>query len=240
MRATRTAMPVIYFTIATISLLTFLLGGADHSRKMIITALTVAFSVRLGVFLVYRSLNIPGGSPPSKRKTRPWSFWIFALFAPLVFCLPAIFCNSPLAPGGDLGTIELFGVLLATLGMVIEAVADHQKFTFRDNPKNEGKWCDTGLFKYARYPHFFGDVCFWWGIFLVGVPTLGFGAKWIALLCPLMEVYIIFAKDGVPQLNWVHDQSYGNNPAYVQYKRSTSTLIPCPPWLYKKFASSGN
>ena len=239
-RPTRLAMPTIYFTTAAIVLLTFIQSIATqtyHPRKALITILTVVYTMRLGIFLVNRTIKL-GGSPPGKRKVRPLAFWIMVFFSPFVFALPVVFCNSPLALQGNLGILEVTASIVITLGIIIESIADHQKFTFRNDAKNNGKWCDIGLFKYSRYPHFFADLCVWWGVFVLSSPTLG-GLKWVAMISPLYETYIILVADGVPRLQMLQDKKFGDNLKYVEYRNTTSSLIPCPPWLYKCLPFTG-
>lgn len=228
-RERKVVFPVVYFTIAIVALLTYVLGGANHPRKALVTFLTVAFSVRLGGFIVYRSLN------KYQDKKFPVFMWVLMFITPIIFDLPVILCNSPLASGGSLGLVELIGATAGVLGLLIEIVADHQKLMFRQDPRNEGKWCSVGLYKYSRYPNYFGDFCVWWGIFLVCLPTLA-GLKWVAVVSPLFETLIILKWDGVPRLEITHEKQYGKNPGYIEYKNYTSTFIPCPPWLYHKLS----
>lgn len=46
-------------------------------------------------------------------------------------------------------------------GLVVEATADGQKFAFKMNPANKGKFIDEGLWSYARYPNYFGEMLVW-------------------------------------------------------------------------------
>ena len=41
--------------------------------------------------------------------------------------------------------MDIVGLVLFCLGLLLEAVSDQQKFSFRNNPENKGKWCDTGI-----------------------------------------------------------------------------------------------
>lgn len=65
--------------------------------------------------------------------------------------------------------------LVVTAGAIwIEQKADHELHLFRkrDNPSREDV-LNTGLWARSRHPNYFGEMSFWWGLFLFGlaVPT---------------------------------------------------------------------
>ncbi len=53
------------------------------------------------------------------------------------------------------------GAALWASGFTIEAVADAQKWAFKRNPANEGRFIDTGLWSLARYPNYGGEMMLW-------------------------------------------------------------------------------
>lgn len=44
-------------------------------------------------------------------------------------------------------------LLTLACGIVIETMADYQKYKYKSDPKNENHWCDVGLWKYSRFPN---------------------------------------------------------------------------------------
>ena len=225
----------MYFTVGCLTLFSFSLNvkqGAVHIRKVIITALMGAFAVRMWGFLFYRDViqQFRSGSKVPSMNT----LWLFILPFPYLVSLPILFCNSPVAPENGIGLLEIAGGALGSFGFIIEAIADQQKLAFKNSPKNEGKWCDVGLFKYSRHPNYFGDLCVWYGAFLISMPTLTTWLRWVAVISPLMESMIILCLAGVPLCERAQEKKYGSNPEYRKYKSSTSVLVPCPPQLYKK------
>ena len=69
--------------------------------------------------------------------------WVFTV------SLPVTFSNSPTSAskshGSMFGTVnDIVGSSLFGLGLVLETLADCQKFQFKDDPRNMGKWCTLG------------------------------------------------------------------------------------------------
>lgn len=65
--------------------------------------------------------------------------------------LPVIFVNAPdsatfLTPSDTWTPQDIIGAILFVTGLLIETFADFQKFGFRNDPANKGKWCDKGIF----------------------------------------------------------------------------------------------
>ena len=117
------------------------------------------------------------------------------------------------------------GVLLWTLGWIFETAADYQMLRFKKNPENKGKVMDKGLWYFSRHPNYFGEVCVWWGIFLISINTEW--ATLIGILSPLLITYMLLKVSGITML----EKRYEGNDAYSIYKRTTSPFIP---WFKKK------
>lgn len=76
--------------------------------------------------------------------------------------LPVLLLNTSTSggPAAVLWTDIVGGAIYAT-GLVTEAVADGQKFSFKMDPSNRGKFIESGLWSYARYPNYFGEMLVW-------------------------------------------------------------------------------
>ncbi len=62
-----------------------------------------------------------------------------------------------------LDVMSLGGLYIFTIGLMTETIADLQKYRFNNQPKNKGKWIDTGLWKYSRHPNYLGEILVWLG-----------------------------------------------------------------------------
>lgn len=62
--------------------------------------------------------------------------------------LPVIFINSPVNAGPQsppmMTKCDITGTVMFVLGLLCESTADIQKFRFKQDPANKGRWCDNG------------------------------------------------------------------------------------------------
>lgn len=76
--------------------------------------------------------------------------------------LPVLLLN--VASGGGparLLATDLIGGSLFATGLIVEATADAQKFAFKCDPANRGRFIDTGLWSLSRYPNYAGEMAVW-------------------------------------------------------------------------------
>lgn len=64
--------------------------------------------------------------------------------------LPSIFLFA-FDKDPSLGARDVVGIVMFVIGLVIEAVADQQKFNYKNSEKKEN-WADTGLWRISRHP----------------------------------------------------------------------------------------
>ena len=56
---------------------------------------------------------------------------------------------------------DVSGAGLWLSGFLIEAIADAQKWRWRSDPANKGRFIDVGLWSLARYPNYGGEMMLW-------------------------------------------------------------------------------
>ena len=130
-----------------------------------------------------------------------------------------------------LTTLSFVGVVVWAFGLLIEAFADYQKYTFINNEANKGKWIESGLWKYSQHPNYFGEITLWTGVYLFALPALSGASVFIALISPLFIITLLLFVSGIPLLDKGALARWGDNPDYMTYRKRTSKLIP---WFVKK------
>lgn len=200
-------------------------GGAGH---WLVLGLVTLWGLRLHLHLYWRNL----GQPEDRRyrairANNGAGFWWKSLF--IVFALQGVLAwlaswviYGALAGGGSAGVLVIAGTAVAVGGLVMEAVADWQLARFKSDPNNAGRVLQSGLWRYSRHPNYFGECCFWWGIFLF---ALAAGAWW-SLLSPVLMTVLLLKVSGVSLL----EKDIGERrPAYRYYVQTTPAFIPGRP-----------
>lgn len=220
----------ILFTIATVS---FVMGEGPAVRRQLILVLVGIWALRITAHLVKR--NRGHGEDPRYSKLRTWVkddrafVWlslrqVFLLqgivlwFASLPVQLGQVFTTPP-----ALGWPAYVGAAVWLLGMVFETVADVQLTRFRADPANRDTVLRTGLWRYSRHPNYFGELCVWWGLFLVACDN-----PWglVTIIGPLVYSYLVVNVTGQATLD---RKLARERPGYKDYMERTSGMIPMPP-----------
>ena len=208
--------------------------NVPHSdRALMIAVLASAWGLRLGLYLLWRWRSHGHDRRYAKlaERAKTKHGMSFAAFAALWVFLPQLFLQIVTALPAQLGPIEpaplgalgYIGAALSAFGILYESIADAQLTAFKADAANAGKVMDRGLWRYSRHPNYFGDMCAWWGIFLIAAETPT--GLW-SLPGPLLLTFLLTRVSGAPTTE-PHLQR--TRPEYEAYKRRTSSFIPLPP-----------
>ncbi len=98
----------------------------------------------------------------------------------------------------------------------IQLIADTQIHRFR--AAHPGEPCTAGLWKHGRHPNYFGEVQFWWGIWLMYASLNGL--DWLVLSPIAMTALFLFIS--IPMME---KRQLARKPAYAAYRKNTRILI---------------
>ena len=150
------------------------LSPSGSSRKILLLSMIALWSLRLSYFLTkriaghhpqedtrYAQLRAEYGNDYEKRFLY---FYMMQAVSISVLTFPFIFVFNNVNP--NLSWIEYTGVAAFAISLFGEALADFQMQQFKKNPKNKGRVCDVGLWRYSRHPNYFFESCIWFSFFI--------------------------------------------------------------------------
>ncbi|MBA3451758.1 MAG: DUF1295 domain-containing protein [Deltaproteobacteria bacterium] len=199
----------------------------------VIAAIVVAWSLRLGGYLISRGA---ARSPEEGRYVDLRARWapnegrrFFVFFqaqAALTGLLASAFVVPFIAePRDGSAWLRALGGAIAIVGILGESISDAQLARFKRDPAHAGQVCDVGLWGFSRHPNYFFEWCVWLGYAVYG---LAFGAWGLIALAPqaLLLTSILFVT-GIPPTEMQSIRSRGD--AYRAYQKRVSKFVPWPP-----------
>lgn len=122
----------------------------------------------------------------------------------------------------SIGVLDVIATFLGLGAALLEFVADEQMRRFRRSGPS-GRVMDRGLWSWSRHPNYFGELCFWWALWLFA-PAAAPGWWWTVVGPLAMTAMFLFAS--IPMLD---RRSLERRPEFVAYAARTSALVPRPP-----------
>ncbi|RPA96137.1 DUF1295-domain-containing protein [Choiromyces venosus 120613-1] len=151
--------------------------------------------------------------------------------------------QNPFIPPTPFVTVtDIISTILFGSGLLVESIADAQKYSFRSGPGGLDKslFMRTRCCKYSRHPNYFGEIILHFGIWLITISLCVDGsvkdrpaaAQYAAVVGPIFLMVLLLFLSGLPS----NEKSVakrrfdnGNNwEEYNEYLRCTSILIPMP------------
>jgi steroid 5-alpha reductase family enzyme len=190
--------------------------------------LVAVWAARIGGFLLIRILKFGKDGRFDELRgsfVKFGKFWLGQALTAWVLMLPVIMVQSR---GGELKLLVWAGVAVWLIGLVVEAMADYQKFRFKLAADKPQPWIDSGLWRYSRHPNYFGEITVWAGVYIYCFEALSGWGRLIGLASPLLIAAVLLFVSGVPMLEKSADKRWGKDPKYKAYKRRTRLLLPLP------------
>ncbi len=194
--------------------------------------LFIVYGCRLGGYLALRELKSSAYNTKMKTEIKSGegmnvgvkcAIWISAA---LLYACETAPLSFRIAGGQGTDVLLWIGVVISLAGVIIESAADLQKNAAKK--ENPGRFVDTGLYRLVRCPNYFGEMLFWTGVFVGGIPVYDTVLMWIiALLGYVGIIYVMFG--GARRLEMRQNRTYGEDPEYQKYVKTTPIMIPFVP-----------
>ncbi len=206
--------------------------AVDGLRVILVFALVLAWAVRLTHNWArgWQGLGHEDWRYIRLQEQSGRAYWLVSFFG--IHLMPTLWvflgCLS-LYPALALGT-RPFGALdalaaLVTAGSIwIEKRADDELREFRRAGHGPHAILKTGLWAWSRHPNYFGEMGFWWGLWLFGLsadPSWG----WWTLVGPV-SITLMFRFVSLPM---VETRMLERRPDYAAHTQTTPLVFLRPP-----------
>lgn len=108
------------------------------------------------------------------------------------------------------------GFIVCLASATIQLIADKQSHDFR--AAHPGQVCNVGLWKHGRHPNYFGEIQFWWGIWIMYAAMHGIDC----FIGGPIAMTALFLGISVPLME---KRQLTNKPGYAEYRKQTRLLI---------------
>jgi steroid 5-alpha reductase family enzyme len=138
----------------------------------------------------------------------------------LATCTGAFVALRGAAP---LNALDGAAAVVTSGAIIIEALADKQLRAFVRNNDDPSRIMGHGLWSWSRHPNYFGEVSFWWGLFLFSL------AAERDTLYPLVGPIALTAMFLFISIPMIEKRMVAKRPHYRDHQKRVSMLVPLPP-----------
>jgi steroid 5-alpha reductase family enzyme len=153
-------------------------------------------------------------------------FGMFQFQALLIVLFSLPFLAVARNPSAALTPWMIAGLVVWIGSVCGEALADRELARFRADPKNQGRTCRAGLWRYSRHPNYFFEWLHWFAY--VGL-AVGSPLFWLSFSGPIVMYAFLRWISGIPFTEAQALRTRGED--YRRYQAETSQLIP---WFPKE------
>lgn len=200
-------------------------------RAMLVSALVLYWSTRLTLNWAYhwqgiqhedwRYVQIKNDHPNQALALDFFGIHLFPTMQVFLGMLPiyALFCLG----SAPLNMLDYIAAIVTFSAITIQMIADLQLDKFNAT-KKPGDVLQTGLWAWSRHPNYFGELGFWFGLYLFGLAAAPSSWFWMGLGFVSMASMFIFVS--IPLME---KRSLEKRPDYQNTIDRISMLIPLPP-----------
>ncbi|WP_040159096.1 DUF1295 domain-containing protein [Nigerium massiliense] len=215
--------------------LTILIACARNLTPLLVVhlALLIVWGLRLGRFILERAQTSSylrhqqrdprGGMSMSVRVL----VWVLVSVLYAVMVTPALLGPVSDRDLGPIGTSDqIVGLVLMAAGCTLEAWADQQKSAAKE--REPDAVVTGGLYGWVRCPNYLGEIVFWLGNLIAGLPYIAsFGQGFVAVLGLLALVFIMLGA--TKRLEAQQRERYGDDPEFNAWVLRVPILFPWTP-----------
>ena len=208
-------------TFFVINFFGFISSDKDVADILIFTVISL-WSIRIGSYLLFRIFKIGRDKRFDIIRQNPISFLGFWLMQGLTCAFVSLASYLSYKTIGDPKLLPLIiGLALSLFGLILESLADQQKFQFK--LKHPKEFMTIGVWKHLRHPNYTGEILFWIGVFIMSISQIPF---YLGILSPIWISFILIKFSGIPILEKSWELRYKLDQKYQVHKQNSWRLIP--------------
>jgi steroid 5-alpha reductase family enzyme len=219
-----------YWSVAPIPIAAYWVGSAPASpdlRAVLVLVLVTVWGVRLTANWVarWRGLGDEDFRYVEIRGKTGRLYWPASLVGihllPTAWVFLGLLAAWPAlgARGRPFGVVDALALAVTVGGIVIETVSDRQLRHFLRSRRDSSAVLETGLWRLSRHPNYFGEMAFWWGLWLFGVAA---EPAWAWSVVGPLSITLLFVGVSIP---WMDRRMLSRHPGWAA-RMATSAVVP--------------
>lgn len=219
-----------YWSVAPIAMALYwiaVVAGGNSLRVVCVMIVVAAWGTRLTYNWLrhWRGLEHEDWRYVDLRNKTGRAYWLVAfaglhLFPTVQVLLGCTALYRALVGASPFAWLDVLGCLAGASAVFIEATADRQLHRFARDNRDPQRILDTGLWAWSRHPNYFGEVLFWWSLFLFAF-SADRSAWWTAV--GALSITGMFVFVSIPL---IEKRMLDKRPHYAGHQKRVSPLVP--------------
>jgi steroid 5-alpha reductase family enzyme len=212
-----------------VTVLWYATQASGSSERVFLTVMLVTlYAGRLALHILFNRVLGKEEDARYRRLRKEWaesesakmlSYFLLQALAVAALSLPfLVLMWNPRPPSA---LVELIGLTIWGVAVAGEARADRQLAHFRADPRNEGRVCREGFWKYSRHPNYFFEWLHWCSYVVMTLGAPGWIFTWIG---PIGMGLALLKITGIPRAEQQALSSRGEE--YKAYQATTNAFFP--------------
>ena len=221
-----------YWSVAPIPIAAYWASGAPSGpglRAILVLVLVAVWGARLTANWVarWRGLDDEDFRYSEIRRRTGRLYWPASLVSihllPTAWVFLGLLATWPAlaTEGRPPGALDVFALGVTAAGIAIETVSDRQLRRFLRSRRDPTAVLETGLWRLSRHPNYFGEITFWWGLWLFGMAADP-GCAWSAI--GPVSITLLFVLVSIP---WMDRRMLSRHAGWAA-RMAISAVVPWP------------